>query len=149
MNPRWDLVTTNRAAVRFFGMFVDLDRVPAPANVLRLMFDPNGLKPFVVNWEEVAAGLLLRARREAVGGVPSPETELLLAEVSAGLGLMPLGGEPAPFVPVRFRKGDLTLGFFSTVTTLGAPQDVTLQELRIECFFPADPETEAAARRLA
>ena len=54
-----------------------------------------------------------------------------------------------PFVAIEFRKGDLAMDFFSTVTTLGTPQDVTLQELRIECFFPANERTEAAARRMA
>ena len=49
---------------------------------------------------------------------------------------------PVPFIPVQLRKRDLALGFFSTVTTLGTPQDITLQEIRIECFFPADAVTE-------
>jgi hypothetical protein len=55
----------------------------------------------------------------------------------------------APIVPVRFACGDRRFDFFSTVTTLGTPQDVTLQELRIECFFPADDATRAEARQLA
>jgi len=53
-----------------------------------------------------------------------------------------------PFVPISFRKGDLAVRYFSLITTLGTPQDVTLQELRVECFFPADSETERAAARL-
>ena len=56
---------------------------------------------------------------------------------------------PAPYVAVQFRKGDLAMDFFSTVTTLGTPLDVTLQEIRIECFFPADYATEQLSRRLA
>jgi hypothetical protein len=54
-----------------------------------------------------------------------------------------------PVLPIRFRHGDTTYDFFSTVTTLGTPQDVTVEELRIECFFPAGPETERLARELA
>jgi hypothetical protein len=53
-----------------------------------------------------------------------------------------------PIVPVRFATGDRRFDFFSTVTTLGTPQDVTLQELRIECFFPANDATRSQARRL-
>ena len=53
-----------------------------------------------------------------------------------------------PVVPVSFRKGDRAFNFFSIVTTLGTPQDITVQEIRIECFFPADAETERAARDL-
>lgn len=54
-----------------------------------------------------------------------------------------------PVVPVRFARGDRQFDFFSTVTTLGTPQDVTLQELRIECFFPANDATRSQARQLA
>jgi hypothetical protein len=50
---------------------------------------------------------------------------------------------------VTFRKGGRTLNFFSTVTTLGTPQDITLQEIRIECFFPVDSDTDRRARELA
>lgn len=53
-----------------------------------------------------------------------------------------------PIVPVRFAKDGRRFDFFSTVTTLGTPQDVTLQELRIECFFPADEQTRQAARSI-
>jgi hypothetical protein len=61
--------------------------------------------------------------------------------------------EPAlplvPVLPVSFRKADRQFDFFSTVTTLGTPQNVTGQEIRIECFFPANAATERAARALA
>jgi MmyB-like transcription regulator ligand binding domain len=55
----------------------------------------------------------------------------------------------APLRPVEFRKGDLALCYFSALTSLGTPHDITLQELRIEAFFPADEATEHASRRLA
>ena len=54
-----------------------------------------------------------------------------------------------PLLTMRLQRGDLRLAFFSTITVLATPQDVTLQQLRIECFHPADAETEAAAARLA
>ena len=53
-----------------------------------------------------------------------------------------------PVILVSFRKGSKTFAYFSTVTTLGTAQDVTLQELRIECFFPLDAETERNAKEL-
>jgi hypothetical protein len=58
--------------------------------------------------------------------------------------------EPAllPIVPVRFARDGWEFAYFSTVTTLGTAQDVTLQELRIECFHPADDATRAAANAL-
>ena len=57
--------------------------------------------------------------------------------------------QSAPFLPIALRKGDLALRFFTTIATLGTPQDITLQGLRVECLFPADEATEEMARRLA
>jgi hypothetical protein len=54
-----------------------------------------------------------------------------------------------PIVPIRYAHGDRRSDYFSTVTTLGTPQDVTLQELRIDCFFPMNDETRAHARQLS
>jgi hypothetical protein len=84
-----------------------------------------------------------------------PAAAALLAEVLAypdvprRLRQPELGLATLPVIPVRFCKDGDTFSFFSTVTTLGTPQDVTLQELRIECFFPADEDTERLTRRLA
>jgi hypothetical protein len=60
-----------------------------------------------------------------------------------------LGVSSAPFLAIEFRRDDVGLRFFSMLTSLGTPNDVTLQELRVESFFPADEATEEAARRLA
>jgi len=51
-------------------------------------------------------------------------------------------------LPIEFRKGDLTLRYFTTLTMLGTPHDITLQEVRVESFFPADEETERATLKL-
>jgi hypothetical protein len=67
-----------------------------------------------------------------------------------GLWNAPPLGEPAlPIVPVGFREGERSYRFFSTVTTLGTPQDITAQEIRIECFYAADAQTEENMARLA
>ncbi|MGH2618696.1 MAG: helix-turn-helix domain-containing protein [Thermomicrobiales bacterium] len=155
MDRNWNILTTNSAATRLFGRFVDLDALPSPVNVIRLMFDPAGLKPWVENWEPVAEALIQRIYREAVGGVPDEATAALLAEILAYPDTPRRWRSPhptvrpAPLLPVQFRIGDLRLSFFSTITTLGTPQDITLQEIRIECFFPADEETQAAFPPLA
>ena len=60
-----------------------------------------------------------------------------------------LEASTAPFLPIEFRRGELGLRYFTTLTTLGTPHDITLQELRIESFFPADEATEAISRTLA
>ena len=69
LDRHWNVIRTNEAAPRFFGSFVDLEARPKPRNLLDLMFDPAGMRPFVEEWEKVAAGLLQRVRREAVGQV--------------------------------------------------------------------------------
>lgn len=157
MNRHWDIVTSNDAAARFFAFLLGSagGEGSGPANVVRLMFDPRGLRPYVSNWLVVAEALIQRVQREAVGGVADEQTDRLLREVltypdvperwSSLDPSVPI----APFIPVAFRKGELAVRFFSTVTTLGTPQDITLQELRVECFFPCDRETEEAAARFA
>lgn len=154
MNRSWDILTTNDAASRFFGFLLDRDP-SGPANVIRMMFDPKGLRPFVVNWEAVAEALIRRIHREAVGGAPDESTVMLLEEMLAFPDVPRRWRKPSPetplvpVIPVTFRKSGKTFAFFSTVTTLGTAQDITLQELRIECFFPLDGETEHHARELA
>jgi len=155
MNRSWDIVRTNRAADRFFGLLLDDRPASGPANVLRMMFDPDRLRPYVANWDAVAEALVQRVQREAVGGVKDAATVKLLDEILAYPGVPSrlrtpnLGAPLVPVIPVRFHKRGQTFGFFSTVTTLGTPQDITLQELRIECFFPADDATRLHAERLA
>ncbi|HZO32453.1 MAG TPA: helix-turn-helix transcriptional regulator [Chloroflexota bacterium] len=155
MDRHWNLLMTNEAGTRFFESLIDLTAVPGQANVMRTMLHPDGVRPFIVNWEAVAEALVQRVHREAIGGVPDEETRLLLAEILAYPDMPRRWRTPnlttasPPFLAVQFRKGDLALSYFSTVTTLGTPQDITLQELRIESFFPADEATEIHARRLA
>jgi|RhiMethySRZTD1v2_1073278.scaffolds.fasta_scaffold06066_6 transcriptional regulator with XRE-family HTH domain len=153
MNRHWDIVSANRAAQRFFALLLaDSDLAENErGNVVRLMFDPRGLRPHVSNWESVAEGLIQRVHREAVGGLLDSASNQLIKEVLAYPDVPQrwrtpdLGVPLAPFIPVAFQKGELAMRYFSTVTTLGTPQDITLQELRVECFFPADAETERRA----
>lgn len=154
MNRHWTILKTNRAAARFFGFLLG-DAAGGPANVVRMMFSPSGLRPFVANWEAVAEALIERVHREAVGNVVDRATAELLNEVLAYPGVPARWRSPSrdkpllPLVPVSFKKAASTFNFFSAVTTLGTPQDITLQEIRIECFFPLDDETADRARALA
>jgi len=156
MNRRWDILHSNAAADRFFGWLLGpREAAGGPANVLRLIFDPRGLRPMVSSWEAVAASLIGRAHRETVGGAPDPEVVALIDEVlaypdvPAGLRRPPLATAALPVIPVGFDKDGMGFRYFSTVTTLGTPLDVTAQELRIECFYPVDRETERNAAELA
>lgn len=156
MNRGWDIVRTNAAAGRFFSFLLPDQSTgpPGPPNVLRSMFHPGGLRSRVANWERVAEALIQRVYREALGGYLGRHLEELLREVlsypevPARLRRPDLSRALEPLVKIVFVKDDLNFGYFSTVTTLGTAQDVALQELRIECFFPVDRETESAALRL-
>lgn len=147
MDRYWNILQANNAARRFFSTLLADATGEPPNNVLRLVFHPNWLKPYVTNWPAVASGLLIRVRREAVCGVVDQKTQELLDEILAYPGMSDRDRSPgyaaefSPIVTVNWCKGDLRANFFSTVTTLGTPQDIALQEIRIECFFPADEAT--------
>jgi len=155
MNRHWDILNTNAAGERFFGLMLGKVAGAGPANVIRLMFSPSGLRPYVSNWDAVAEALIQRVHRETIGGVTDPATTQLLDEVLSYPGVPPRLRKPGasppsvPVLPICFQKDGEVFRYFSTVTTLGTPQDVTLQELRIECFFPADDATEQLARSLS
>lgn len=154
LDRHWDILGSNGAAARFFGFLLGDAEVEEPANVLRLMFSPRGLRPCVTNWEAAAEALVRRVHREAVGGLPDERTAALLAEVLAYPGVPARWRTPSletpllPVVPVTFAKAGRTFSYFSAVTTLGTPQDVLLQELRIESFFPLDAATRRHAEEL-
>lgn len=147
MNRTWDILTSNDAATRFFGHLLGDAALTSPPNVVRMMFDPAGLRPFVSNWDAVAESLVRRVHREAVGGVADEATAALLAEVLAYPDVPERWSRSdsnaplVPVIPVSFSRHGREYTFFSAITTLGTPQDVTLQELRIECFFPMNSET--------
>jgi transcriptional regulator with XRE-family HTH domain len=135
----WYVVRTNQAAPRFFGSFIDLEARPKPRNLLDLIFDPAGMRPFVEDWEKVAAGLLDRVRREAVGQVKDARLAELLEKLRRYPGvteLKPLPAPQSPVLPITFRRGQERFSYFSLITTVGTPQCITAQELRVECMFP-------------
>ena len=127
-----------------------LPPIDGPANLLRLMLHPDLVKPYIEDWEAVARDVVLHARRETAPGDEIAQNlikEMLaypgVPEDCRDLTLAPAG---APFLTVTFNAGGKRL---SWITTFGTPQDITLQELRIESFYPADEATEQAAAELA
>jgi transcriptional regulator with XRE-family HTH domain len=157
LNRNWDIVTGNEAARRFFAYLLDWSERPSTVNVARLMFDPTGLRPRVRNWGAVARSLLQRIRREALGGVGDARAIQLIDELLAYPDVRHMLGEvdpekpTEPVIPVAYARaqGEPVFHYFSIVSTLGTAQDVTLQELRVESFFPADAATERQAHALA
>jgi hypothetical protein len=120
------------------------------------MFDPAALRPFIVNWKEASKALIQRIHRESVGHTLDERTRELLTSLLAYDDVDPAlrsigsaGTEPTlPMVPLSFQKDGQVLRYFSMITTVGTPQTITTQELRIESMFPADEATEATHRRL-
>ena len=145
MDRHWNVTASNDAATAMFAFLLG-SPPPEQANVVRLMF--TALRPYVVNWQETGRALIQRVHREAVGGVPDVRTSRLLEEVLALPGVPAewrrpdFAATPSPLVPVQLAKDGLRASYFSLITTIGTPQDVTLQEIRLESFFPADPASE-------
>src|SRR5581483_522351 len=149
---RWDLVMVNSAYSELLALTFDeppadlvpfrLTREPRP-NFLRLVFDPRGVRRTIVNWESVARALLNDVHR-ARARSHDPELQRLLDELMSYPGVPKQWREPElappPGATLAFEMnlGGTLARFFSAVTTLGKPQDVTLDELYIETFFPAD-----------
>lgn len=150
MDRYWNVLASNDSSPRFFGSFIDMAARTGPRNMLHLIFDPAGMRPFVVDWETVARSLIQRVYREAVGRVLDENTQALLDELFAYPGVDAswrlhgsVGSDPnLPMIPMGFNKDGKVLSYFSMVTSVGAPQSVAAQELRIESMFPADEETE-------
>ncbi len=155
LDGRWQVVMRNDAAARLLALLMPDGAPPpdTPLDMLQFMTTPGLLSALVENWEEVMVESVVRLRRERDAGAAHPDVDAFLEQVEADPAYREVvahsrGMAAAPLVPVVFRTPQGPLPFFSTIATFGTPQDVTLQELKIECFYPADPATEAAARRL-
>jgi len=156
MDRYWNVLMTNDALPRLFNCFTDTSTWTGPRNILHTIFDPQRLRPYIVGWEELAMSLVHRIYREAVGRHVDEQTQALLESLLAypgvpaewrtpkGLGIAP----ESPVVPLALTKNGQTLRFFSLVTTVGTPQTVAGQELRLECMMPVDEETERLHRAL-
>ncbi len=148
----WNLQRSNQPAADLVKWLLDMpdeQAMPGGVNVVKLLLDPAGVRPYLVNWREVGPDLLQWIQREAVSDGPGSEATCLLAELPALTdGALDGAVSPAdqaglPFLPVALRKDGVELHLFTTITTLGTPRDVTLHELRIESFFAADAVTRA------
>jgi transcriptional regulator with XRE-family HTH domain len=145
----WNTLRMNSGMRHFLGRFPICDSVK-PHNGVRFVFHPKGLRPFIENWESVAARIIQRVHREVVAN-PSDETMKCFLEELLGYPGVPsrwrvldVDGPPPPFLTLDYRWNNSRLRFFSMLTTFGTAQDVALQEMRIETFFPADEATRAA-----
>jgi transcriptional regulator with XRE-family HTH domain len=149
VDRRWNLLRANAGAGRLTAFLMGPPPAPAatgPVNLAEWLMSPDGLRPLLINWQEVAIYFLRGIQADAIVD-GTEETADLLQRLLAYPGMPALSYVPAleelpsPVLPMHFRKGPTSLRLFTTIATLGTPQDVTVQELRIESFFPADEAT--------
>jgi transcriptional regulator with XRE-family HTH domain len=150
----WNLLMANHGANRLLDTFIDSEKLQTlfcrdgKINLMRATFHPQGLRPFIVNWEELANHWLQRLNREKLAEREGEQSSVLLTELLSYPGISEIyqtdhrTPQNELLLNVHLRRDHLDLKFFSTITTLGTPYDITLQELRLECMFPADEATE-------
>lgn len=153
MDGAWNVVAANRAfkaAITSVGGVTE-----AKGNVLRLLCDPELLRPSVTNWQAVAQAVLHRVRCQLDSPEPPPALAAVVEsirsypDVDALLTSKEQPLRPEPIIPIEVRNGPDTLRWLTTLVTFGGAQDLAVSELVIECFFPADTATETLAKAMA
>ena len=153
LDRHWNTLRMNAGAKRFLGLFPGCNS-GSPHNGVRLVFQPDGLRPFIENWEEIAARVIRRLRHEAAANASDEVLKQFLDEllsypdIPSRWRMVDLE-TPSAFLTINYRWKGTLFRLFSTLTTLGTPLDVGLQELRVETFFPADEATRIALNRLS
>jgi transcriptional regulator with XRE-family HTH domain len=145
VDRHWNLKRANGGAARLVEFI--LGAVPEGAvNLADALLSPAVMRPFIVNWEEVALHFVRGVQADAIADGSSESSSLFARLLSYdGLpGLLhaaALEDTPRPLLPIHIRKSGVSLHLFTTIATLGTPQDITVQEIRIESFFPMDEPT--------
>ena len=151
VDRHWNLLRSNSGAVRLVKFLVGPLAPDTPINLADALVSPGVLRPYLLNWADVVRYFIRSVEADAAAD-GTPETaalhERLLAYegVRAAVNAAPTEFAITPVLPMHFRKGKISLRLFTTIATLGTPQDITLQELRVECFFPMDEETAVVLR---
>ncbi len=154
ISRHFDVLAANEAAARINAFLLGGQQSPH-SNLLHQVFDPQDFRRVILNWPEVAAKFLRQLQDELVAAPSDAKARRLLDEllkypdVPAAWRLRDLGPEPEPVLTMIFDSPAGPLRFFETITTFASPRDVTLDELRIDCAFPADAHTASVCARLA
>ena len=154
IDRHWEILLANQATDRMIRFLMG-GRHLRHKNMLHNVFDPEDFRPVIVNWTEIA-GWFIRHLHEEIAASPSDQgSRKLLKEILAypGVpghwGFRDVDSEISPLLNLVYRSSAGQLRFFETITTFAGPLDVTLDELRIECFFPADEKTTGFCEQLA
>ena len=154
VNRRYDVLLANTAAVELLSFFAP--KWKGKNNVFRMLLSPDGLKGAIASWPEAAGHIVRRLRLELGAGARDAQDEEIFALANEAHEQIAKESSPAEsarppsiLIPVTFRRGKVSMDLFTTITTLGTPLDITLQELRIETFFAANPESRKALETVA
>jgi transcriptional regulator with XRE-family HTH domain len=150
----WNLLRANAGAVNlteFLTGTVPATSPSEPINLAVALLAPDGLRPFIVNWHEVAHHFIRGVRADTHADGMTETADLLnrllaLPDVPAVSELMTPDEGQSPVLPIHFQRDGTSLRLFTTIATLGTPRDVTLEEIRIEFFFPMDEPTAQVFR---
>lgn len=154
ISRHWEVLATNQAAVRLGGLMMS-GRPSRHTNLLHQLFDPEDIRSVIVNWPEIAGRFIRHLHDDLAANPTDRRTRALLDEifrypdVPERWRARDLGEDPPPIITFTFRTPRGELRFFETITTFAAPHDVTLDEVRIDCTFPADEHTARICRELA
>jgi transcriptional regulator with XRE-family HTH domain len=150
VDRHWKLLRANEGAARLVEFLVGPMAPGSEVNLADALVAPGVLKPYLANWAEVVRYFLRSVEADAAAD-GAEETAGLLERLRGYEGVgealaAPFAEPSVPVLPMHFRKGGTELSLFTTIATLGTPQDITLQELRIESFFPMDAATANVLR---
>ncbi|TXL78698.1 helix-turn-helix transcriptional regulator [Vineibacter terrae] len=150
VDRQWNVLRENRASRQLTSFLNGTpERAPdpaAPVNLADVLLGPHLLRPLIVNWLDVAHALVQIVHADALSD-GSEETAALLARLLRYPDVPKLADIPRleqprePILTIEFRKDSIAFKLFTVIATLGTPQDITAQEIRIESFFPADSNT--------
>jgi transcriptional regulator with XRE-family HTH domain len=151
----WTMLMSNTPARALTSLLIDPEVAQSfQGNLLRLVMHPDGLRQHIVNWPILAGTLLHRLKRELAERNGDQDITQLLEEIMGYPGLSELPSDPGLpassdlLVPMIIATPLGNLSFLTTIATIGAPYDVTLEELRLETLLPADKETGDILRSL-
>lgn len=154
VDRRWNLQKANRGTVAMVEFLVGPLEPGADVNLADALVAPDVLRPHLTNWPEVVSYFVRSVEADAAADGTAETATLrdrLLGypDVRKALATPALEAVGSPVLPMRFTKGRTSLEMFTTIATLGTPQDITLQELRVECFFPLNEQTRETFHKWA